>query len=135
MKKILSFFMFFILFAIWTLNYSMADFSWTKNDDMNMIDDLLLVNHIDHETMSNCEEVNHDCCISPFNDSTYFKSIVFNNESKKIKIYDFDFLSLLNSKLENSFLDKVNSPPKNTSENLSIKNNYTNLVWIIKNNC
>lgn len=84
---------------------------------------------------SGCEEYNHDCCISPFKDSSNINWIskTQNNKKIKIKVHSFDILALLQEWLENNYSERLNSPPYwiiwENDDNI-----FVWLTWIIKNN-
>lgn len=130
MKKVISIIIWFIIFAIWCIPISMAKF---YSDDMNSV----TKTDVCCDAMSwDCNEDKHECCISPFKDSTLNLSNISTSEEKnnKWKILDFDFFALIQQSSESNYIDKLTSPPKSYNyENNS--NWYIALTGIIKSNC
>jgi hypothetical protein len=92
-----------------------------------------------HSTMMNtsnhCKKNQHECCIYPFNDASTVSNIHTknNNEKLKSKMLDFNFSDTFQSELQKNCLEKLTSPPDKTETKI-LKNIYTNLTGIIKNN-
>lgn len=93
----------------------------------------------DEKIEVDCEEKSHECCISPYSDASpqhlaySIKKSFENNDTSS----DINDLALLHENFLICCLEKLNSPPLDTSQNeqyIYSKSQYQYLVWVIKNN-
>ena len=130
MKKLVSLLILISIFAISFMNTTMASFvevEWeTKMQHGNITMEV-----------SDCNNASHECCLSPFKDSSNNISNIHikSNDNKKLKwkTPHYSFLAILQEDYKINYINKLNSPPREVSS-IENRNIYSNLVWIIKNN-
>ncbi len=90
------------------------------------------------EVMSDCERISHECCISPVSEinitsyqSSQTKKKLLSNSDPDIEI-SWICTQLI---IEQNCIAKAISPPELRGNIFVIKNVYSQLVWIIQNNC
>lgn len=141
MKKLISLLIIFTTTTIACMTTAMASFAMTDTEmshhDMMKQEMTMSSNDCCESMQWDCEETAHECCISPFSDSS-ISSNIHNTSSKKEtikwKILDFSFLALLQENLENNYIERLNSPPVR-EENSQWDNFYITLIGSTKNNC
>ncbi len=143
MKKILSLFILWLLFALnCTTSMSLAGFfdGWESKPMM-----------MDHSNMGNSDEMDccedweeksekmsHECCISPVWDI----NITSNQWSQTKKKLLSDWNNDINTEglckslaIQQNCISKITAPPEYRGGYIVVKNTYPELVWVIKNNC
>ena len=135
MKKIISTLLMFIIFAIWCISTTMASFSMHNTEmDQKMDMDMTINSDCCSNVSSDCNKIIHECCISPFdNTSNIIWTNIQNNNDKKIKVISIDVLAIIQESLSYNYIVKLTSPP-NIKFNWD-NNSYISLTGIIKNNC
>lgn len=133
MQKLFSYFLVFITIVLGSLPTTMA--FTMPGMDMSMQTGNMECSQM---MQMDCEEQSHECCLSPFMDSshnTYIQqqvsSYIFSENS-----FDFwtDFLAVLQDKLSQDYIKNAQAPPEIPSF-LSIKDNqYSTLIGIIRSN-
>ena len=134
--------MIIVIFAIGCISTTMVSFAFDEMEmDMNqdMQQSEIMVMYSDCcETMSwDCENTSHECCFSPFKDSSNISWVNVNNnwnKKLKIKVFSFDVLALLQESSEYNFIERLNSPPDWVLFEINT-NSYIWLTWITKSNC
>lgn len=136
MKKILSTLLVFLSLSVWCAHLTFSSIFVVNASEAN---------HEMHENiwhdMSDMwcgqEEKSHECCFSPFVDSSIVSNVHNNEENLDVE-NDFwvDYLALLNNDFLTNSTQKLNSPPdKNKDFSKLVRDEtYSLLVWIIKNN-
>lgn len=138
MKKLISLLIALAIFTIGCIPATMANF---------VMPEMEMSKSMQHETMgassnccdtmsSGCSESSHECCLSPFQDTSVTWNSFYQNEEKKLKwkTLDSSVLALVQESLEYNYIDKLNSPPK-WNELEEDDNFYITLTGIVKNNC
>lgn len=140
MKKLISLIIIFATTTIACMSTTMASF----DVDNTMMNHNMMQNNI--STSSNdcsksmqwdCKEIDHECCLSPFENSGLSSNIHNSNLKKeyiKWKILDYDFYAILQENLENNYITKLNSPPTQEKEHL-LTSFYITLTGSTKSNC
>ncbi len=88
--------------------------------------------------INDCEEISHECCISPVWDINIMSYQSSQKKKKLLSNSDPDIETIwICSQLiiEQNCIAKAIAPPKQRSDVFVIKNAYPQLVWIIQNNC
>ena len=141
MKKLISILIIFATTTIACMTTAMASFvvDNTEMSHHNMMQKEMTMSSNDCcEAMKwDCEDITHECCISPFNDSWVVSNIHNSNEKKELvkwKILDFSFLALIQENQEENYIEKLNSPPIR-EEASKINNFYIALIGSTKSNC
>lgn len=139
MKKIISLLLMLSLFVIVWLQSAMAHFVVIDSFEIPMQHGEMEMMWEDCcETMQeDCEEENHDCCYTPFKNSSNISNINIQSTTKnkfKWKIINYSFLAILNEWAQINFIEKLTSSP-NVSWVEIIENTYTTLIGITKSNC
>ena len=88
MKKLISFFLILATTTITCITTAMASFA-VDNIEMshsNMMQEKMVMSSNDccENMQSDCEEISHECCISPFSDSNISSNIHNTNSKKEI---------------------------------------------------
>lgn len=142
MKKLISILLIFATTTIACMSTAMASFVvWDSEISANMMQQEMKMTSndcCDRVQEKDCTSNNHECCISPFSDS----SIIWNintttsvkKEITKWKILDFSFLAILQEKLDNNYWNVLNSPPLE-EDSSELTNPYITLIGIVKSNC
>lgn len=146
MKRIISILTVIVMFAISCMTTTMASFS-VPELKVEVKNSMEMDIWMQHESMNNsdccdvmtwdCEESAHECCYSPFKDSSIVSWTSNNqndNKKLKVKVSNIDILALVQESLEYNYNEKLTSPPDwiiwKTDNNI-----FVELTWIIKNNC
>lgn len=137
MKKIISILLTFSIFVIVWFQSAMASFVMHDNMDLNDSSVGMQMNSDNccEEMQNDCSTNKHECCYTPFKDSSNISNINIQISVKdkiKLKVIDYSFLAILNEELKINFIEKLTAPPKN---NIIILNKYSELTGIIKSNC
>jgi len=90
-------------------------------------------------TESGCDEYMHECCMSPFTDSTTPTYLTYTKTTsdEDIDNTDGDTEAVVSAHILQSSIERLNSPPSNQRENQQYvysKSEYTHLIWVIRNN-
>lgn len=137
MKKIISILLILSIFVIVWLQSSMASFVMNNNSEMDMSNMKMSSNDCCEQMQKDCSENKHECCYSPFQESSITTNIQFKTTQKeklKVKILDYSFLAILNENLQINYIEKLSSPPDESLVNW-LENTYTILTGITKSNC
>lgn len=132
MKKILSFFIIIITFFAGCVYSTFADFVVWENK-MEMSHDMMQ-HDCHHMENQDCETESMQCC-SSFYDVAIMQSCEEEETKTPSKTYNtFDIAFVQTQYISQLKIHQLNSPPEKEKP-VYIKNTYTGLVWVIKNNC
>lgn len=127
MKRFFSHILVFITVVLGSLPTTMAFTMPAMSEDMEMWNA-----ECSQIMQMDCEEENHDCCLSPFidgaNQTNIQNSITLENHN--IVDIDIDFFAILQENLSRDFLKQSNAPP--LYNNPLIIKSYSQLIGIIK---
>lgn len=143
MKQLISLLLIFATTTIACMSTAMASFVvWDAEVSATMMQQEMKMTSNDCcyrvQEKKGCTSNNHTCCISPFSDSgvvwNVYTTIRVKKEITQWKIFDFSFLAILQEKLDNNYLNVLNSPPPKEEFPLEI-DSYITLIGIVKSNC
>lgn len=136
MKRIISTFLISIIFAISCISSTMADFSVSKVEmDTNMNHEMMNSSDCCESMSGWCNEIGHECCISPFKDWANISwNTICQKQEKKLKIISLDILAIIQEWLKSNYSERLTSPPNDNNLEKEC-NTYITLIGIIKNNC
>lgn len=137
MKKIISLILCIVVSAMAFFSGVMAVFAMPE---MKMDSNSAHYSHT--EPMMDCAQIEnaesskngHKCCFSPIKDTSISSVSVSLKENKKEKLKIDNSLFSIHYKLEESLIQKLNSPPWFFVNLKTSRTEYPLLVWIIKNN-
>jgi len=141
MKKLISLLAILSIFTIGCFNNTTSAFfdgaEKESNTHMTHSSNTIDWINISDSSSSDCLDDIHDCCFSPLEDTSHISFIhTVSSKDKKIKwkVFDNDFLAIIQENQKSNYDEKLKSPPLLQYENSENGNFYVTLIGIIKNN-
>lgn len=132
MKKIISFLLIIVTFSAGCMYDTFADFvAWENKMEMSHE---MMQHDCHHMENQDCEEEKMQCC-----GSVYDAAIMQSCEEEDIKTLSkphniFDIALAQTQSISDIKIHQLHSPPE-INKTVYLKNTYTGLIWVIKNNC